>query len=406
MEMMLVLVKPRPSHLLLLGAVGIISIWGFIGYWGGMFDNFDAIVASGSLPDGRPMRMDYTRVKYIDSQLAPVIAFYEVLSNKLSLGPRLLFLDINFVVACTNIWVLVESRRRGARNLVLKWPGIFIFLWNCIGAALILPHYLYCLLQSKATRRDAAIPKHEAISLFITTFAMISFPLLLFAPVLLDYSSKDHHGFIALFHATPFLATLFFSAIAGIIQRLTPSDTGDGLNPSKQKQNHNVDEPWIVSSFVLVGTAAAIVHVLTMVVALRANSSDATIQRLFVPSFSSLRKANTLPSAWTSSYRGIVTGKASHAGTGLPAKYEEILEQFHLFTQFDWIVISLSCIVFSYLLLPDASASGTDTPREEKALLYLTLGSLLIGPGAAGSFALALRESKLREQVGSSIKAD
>ncbi|EEQ35340.1 uncharacterized protein MCYG_08159 [Microsporum canis CBS 113480] len=48
-EMILVLVKPKPSHLLLLGAVGIISIWGFIGYWGGMFDNFDAIVASSKV---------------------------------------------------------------------------------------------------------------------------------------------------------------------------------------------------------------------------------------------------------------------------------------------------------------------------------------------------------------------
>lgn len=85
-----------------------------------MFDNFDAIVASGRLPDGSIVRMSYTGVKALDHRITPVIAFYSVLSNGRSVGPRMLFFDINFVVACSNIWVLVESRRRGLTSSLLK----------------------------------------------------------------------------------------------------------------------------------------------------------------------------------------------------------------------------------------------------------------------------------------------
>lgn len=114
------MIRPAPYHLLALGIVGVSSIWGFIGYWGHMFDNFDTVVATGHLPDGRVMRMRYTGIDALDHQMIPVIAFYEVLSNAFSLGPRLLFFDINFVVVCTNIWVMVESRRNVVQSSVLK----------------------------------------------------------------------------------------------------------------------------------------------------------------------------------------------------------------------------------------------------------------------------------------------
>jgi hypothetical protein len=114
------MIRPAPQHLLILGVIGVSSIWGFVGYWGGMFDNFDAIVSSGFLPDGRTMRRKYTGLKPFDDRLTPVIAFYEMLSNGHSVGPRLLFFDIIYAVAATNVWVLIESRRSGVKNAMLK----------------------------------------------------------------------------------------------------------------------------------------------------------------------------------------------------------------------------------------------------------------------------------------------
>jgi hypothetical protein len=114
------MIRPAPYHLLVLGILSVSSIWGFVGYWGHMFDNFKTIVATGKLPDGRAMRMTYTGLDTFDRRIAPVIAFYEVLSNGLSTGPRLLFLDINFVVVCCNVWVIIESRRRGMQRAMLR----------------------------------------------------------------------------------------------------------------------------------------------------------------------------------------------------------------------------------------------------------------------------------------------
>ncbi|CAI7658445.1 unnamed protein product [Penicillium glandicola] len=383
------MIRPAPYHLLILGALGITSIWGLIGYGGKMFDNFDAIVASGHLPDGRIMRMTYTGIKALDRQMTPVIAFYEVLSNSQSAGPRALFFDINFVVACSNIWVLIESRRRGVTSYALKYKQL----------------------------RDPTIPKNEAMAIFAMTIATLLCPSLLFVPPLLQASDWSHHGYIALFHATPLLITFFFV----INSRFLESAAGHflaGLLFSSKKDTDPTRHPeksWLVASYVLAGTVAGAVHLFTVLAALKALNADATFIQVFVPTWKRLAAANTLPLSWTG-HGGNSTGTIGFAYPLGVDKSTEILEQFHLFSQFDWLVVSMSCVVFVHILLSMARGSkvgldlalsrikGGMSAMEKTDLILLLLGAMVLGPGAAGSFGLAVRESRLRQQFNRARK--
>ncbi|KAJ5233198.1 hypothetical protein N7468_006154 [Penicillium chermesinum] len=393
------MIRPAPYHLIVLGLLGVSSIWGFIGYWGHMFDNFGSIVATGHLPDGRVMRLSYTGVDVLDRQITPVIAFYEVLSNGLSLGPRLLFLDINFVIACTNVWVMIEARRRGVQSVMLKYPFVCMLLWNFIGAALIQPHYLYLIEQSyrRLPSQDPTIPRHEAIALFLTTIMAVSCPALLFAPAWLQANTWTHHGLIGLFHTTPILLAIAFFITSRILSSpslryLTQSPADADFNP-----RIHPDQPWVTRSYILAGTASATVHLFTMITALRTQNPDITLLRLFIPTKQRLAIANTLPLSWTEPKLNTTSTSLLTETNGKAAR---VLEQFHLFSQFDWIVVSLACIVFTHLLLSQArekkslreegmSHTGLMDDVDGRDLGLLLLGTVILGPGAAGSFALA-----------------
>lgn len=150
------------------------------------------------------------------------------------------------------------------------------------------------------------------------------------------------------------------------------------------------------------------VHLFTVITALKTRNPDASLSRLFIPTWKRLETANTLPLSWTGQGAdSSITLNVSTAATG--DKAAEVLEQFHLFSQFDWIVVSLACAVFTYLLLSRTrerkSAKGnSDTMLsrvsdvKKRDLILLLVGTIFLGPGAAGSFGLAAREAKLRQQ--------
>jgi hypothetical protein len=111
--------RSNPNQLLALGGLGAALLWG-VAFFNGTLDNMNTAIAKGQFPDGRPLRSDYTGISLIDGRVEYLVAFYEVLSNSTTLGPRLLFVNINFLIATTNVWVFVESRRRGVRNMALR----------------------------------------------------------------------------------------------------------------------------------------------------------------------------------------------------------------------------------------------------------------------------------------------
>lgn len=113
------IVRPSPSLFWLLSALGVWGLWG-LAYFNGMFDRLDTMMQTRTLPDGRPLRDTYSSNAFLDERLTLLSGFYDILTNALSSGPRLLFFDINLVVSCTNLWVLIESRRRGLGGWLLR----------------------------------------------------------------------------------------------------------------------------------------------------------------------------------------------------------------------------------------------------------------------------------------------
>ena len=103
----------------MLGALGAILLWG-VAFTNGTLDNMNAVILQGFFPDGRRLRSTYTGKAVLDARLTYLAAFYEVLSNDLSDGPRRLFVDLVVLLCCSGAWVFIESRRRGVRKLALR----------------------------------------------------------------------------------------------------------------------------------------------------------------------------------------------------------------------------------------------------------------------------------------------
>ncbi|GKU06436.1 hypothetical protein FLAG1_09236 [Fusarium langsethiae] len=359
------------SQLLYLSALGVWGLWGYA-YFNGMFTRLDTITRTLHFPDNRPLRDSYTGLGPLDKQLTLLSVFYDVLTNSLSSGPRLLFFDINYAVACTNLWTLIESRRRGVRSWFLKYPAWAMVLCNANGAAIVLPIYLYCVCRSKARLRDPVVPLHEAVALPIITVVMLLQPLLIFAPAWFGYSgSETHHALIALFQVAPVIVLGLYVGITSLLSYHFPATS---LSSKEYKK-------WISASLILAGSVASAVHIYTLTGALFTRDSDVSLTRLFVPT-----------GGFTDPIKTLVSNE------NLLAEYAALLENLHLFSQWDWIVVCLTSVVYAQLLLSRREGLKVNKPAvpyEAQEMIYLTIATVVLGPGGAGSFALAIREARI-----------
>nr|ART35000.1 hypothetical protein [Fusarium aywerte] len=366
------MIQTSRNQLLYLGALGVWGLWGHA-YFNGMFNRLDTMTRTLHFPDARPLPSSYTGLRPLDAQLTLLTGFYDVLTNSLSSGPRLLFFDINYALACANLWTLVESRRSGVHSWFLKYPAWTMVLCNANGAAIVLPIYLYFVCRSKARLRDPLVPLHEAVAMPIITVVMLLQPLLIFAPAWLDSSGSEvHHGCIALFQIAPVIVLGLYLGIASIISQQLQTTT----SPSKESKK------WIVASLVLAGTVSSAVHMYTVFGALVTRDSDTSLTRLFIPAWGFTDPIQTL----------VATGK------NVPSEYSALLENLHLFSQWDWIVVCLASVVFAHLLLSRRKGLKVDmsmSPHGAQEMTYLALATLVLGPGGAGSFALAICEERI-----------
>lgn len=109
-----------PSCLLVLGAVGLVLLWG-VSFSNGTVGALFLVRETGVFPDGRVLRTTYTGWNLVDQNLTILVAFFDLLTNeKAKPSSSLLFLDLCVLLATINTWVVIESRRRGARNIFLR----------------------------------------------------------------------------------------------------------------------------------------------------------------------------------------------------------------------------------------------------------------------------------------------
>lgn len=129
-------------------------------------------------------------------------------------------------------------------------PLLWIVAWNGFGAAVVLPLYCYCICLSGATKRDHTIPLNEARALIPTTIVGSFFPVLMFAPAILNWGTYHEHGYIAHY--------MWATAMGYIIVLVIASRPG--ATSKKDPQNPDVDSTYVSMSYMLAGAYAAAVH--------------------------------------------------------------------------------------------------------------------------------------------------
>jgi hypothetical protein len=107
------------NQLLPLAVLGGFLLWGVM-LFNGTLDALQLVQKTGTFPDGRALRIRYTGLDAIDSELRVLVAFYDVVTNKSAGASKWLLFDAAIVVRSINAWVLVESRRRGVRHPWLR----------------------------------------------------------------------------------------------------------------------------------------------------------------------------------------------------------------------------------------------------------------------------------------------
>ncbi|KAK8034604.1 hypothetical protein PG993_009599 [Apiospora rasikravindrae] len=363
-----------PRSLLVLSALGCLSLWG-VAWLNGTLDALFLAQETGQFPDGRALRKIYTGSPIVDESLVPVIAFFDVVTNAQAQAPRWLFFYVCGTIAAVDTWVLIESRRRGVRNFFLRHTVIFIFLWNAAGAAFITPIYLYMIAQSRHTQRDPTIPLNETRGFPPTLVANALFPLILFWPGWRGWDTYDHHGYLAFYTVTPLLMVVVLVIFSRQGTTMTSFET------PKDAAHPNEDMHWVAGSFYATGMLSALLHIFTVGTALSGGqTSGAAAQDL------SLRRL-IWPDPW----------KVTAAP---PGSYQALLEGCHLFTQFDVLIAGAAIVIFArHMLASSSSPLARERDRGRRDTLWIVLGAILLGPAAAGSFALSIREGRLREPI-------
>ncbi|KAL9583752.1 MAG: hypothetical protein Q9203_004943 [Teloschistes exilis] len=356
--------KVSPNSFLILSALGFVLLWGFA-ISTGTLSALNEVQASGFYPDGRPLRSIYTGFRPIDWALETLVAFFDAFNRPAAHGPRQLCIDIVVVLHCVNVWTVIDSRRRGVRT---EWMRHF-------GAAVVLPLYCYCICLSGATKRDHTIPLNEARAFVPMAIVGSTFSALIFVPAALNWGPHHEHGGIAHY--------MWVTAVGYLLVLVVASRPG--ATSKKDPKNPDVDWIFVTISYILAGTWSAAVHAYTLWRSFTSSDPDLSLSRLFIPS----------PSA-----------------AGQPTA-NLFVEGAHLFTQFDWHIVALTCMVFAYYQIeqgtkiqaPLTSLLGLAAEQETALVVgFIVVTTALLGPGAAASFGLAIREYGLRAATTKPIK--
>ena len=145
---------------------------------------------------------------------------------------------------------------------------------------------------------------------------------------------------------------------------------------AKDRADSDSERPFVYLALTFTGTCSAIAHVYSLTTSLLSQDPATAFSRVYIPS------------------PGRVDSSASN----------KLTEGGLLFLQYDFLVVSLTCILYAYLLLePQSKAlmSSFSAIHERSGLeklatmLLVVSATALLGPGAVVSFAFALREDSL-----------
>jgi len=240
-------------------------------------------------------------------------------------------------------------------------------MMNALGAAFILPIYCFRHLRNNSPKRDSGLNEPEAKALPITIAVSAAFPLILMLPPILGAPTESQQGWIALFQITP----LLFVAIQ-IVSSLAVNSL------ATSKEDDLAEKKYLKDSYIFAGIIAVLAHFSVLGISLLSNSDSISFGSVFLSWYTHVDQST--PS-------GLVMGA-------------------HLFTQFDFFVIQMTCAVYAYALLEPLIKKEQHIRLYNQpsifrapavARLVITGSALILGPAATVSFAFAIREDSMRK---------
>jgi hypothetical protein len=240
-------------------------------------------------------------------------------------------------------------------------------MMNALGAAFILPIYCFRHLRNNSSKRDSGLNEPEAKALPITIAISAAFPLILMLPPILSVPTESQQGWIALFQVTP----LLFAAVQ-IISSLAVNSLG------RSKEDNVAEKKYLKGSYIFAGIIAVTAHLSVLGISLFSNDDSVSFGSVFLPWYTHVDQSTP---------RGLVMGA-------------------HLFTQFDFLVIQITCAIYAYALLEplmkkEQHVKLYNQPSVLRAPavtgLLIAASAFILGPAATVSFAFAIREDSVRK---------
>ncbi|EED18129.1 conserved hypothetical protein [Talaromyces stipitatus ATCC 10500] len=375
------------SIFIALSAISIPLLW-FPMLLNGTLDDISEAIENNVLPDGTPLKTKYSGVSFFDNILSILVAFFYALANGSYLGARLMLADLGATLHVALGWMVVESIRNGKKPWYLSLPGLLGVLWNVAGAGIVLP--LYCLIHIQTPMNDYKISVSHSISLIPAMLvSSIPFCLMIIPPKDGNYSADQHQNTIAVFQFAPLIwmaGQYTFSFLLSPFSKLAKL----GLqNRSRTEISHarpRRSEIYIQAAQLFFAIYSALVHLLCVSISFFSSDPSVTILRVFIPNPIGVNRESP----------------------------QRLTQAAILFLQYDWLVICLTAVLYSYLLLEPEILSTSKQARwkSTKSLLVrlltflpisnslssiigLVAFTILLGPSTVVSLALWQCEGRL-----------
>lgn len=240
-------------------------------------------------------------------------------------------------------------------NISAISPAVWGILWNSVGMAVILP--IYCVV-----RWATPYPKGSGLSigdahglLFSATVSFVPSVLMTLPPIV-TWSRKQQQAIIVLFQFTPILFSVTQQMSAAFINQFQYRLE---MNPGSRRATRR--------TYIVAAVTAGLGHFYVFLRALLSGSPAATLAAVFIPKLGALSK--------------------------FPA--DQLTAGAHLFTQYDYLITSLTCFFYIYWRLQqelDSEAALSRAYAKSTLLIGVALATIMLGPGATLMFALWARE--------------
>ncbi|KAI0110742.1 hypothetical protein GGR51DRAFT_75050 [Nemania sp. FL0031] len=334
----------------------LLSVLGFIAQWGAMATNgtlLGLLVTAweGRFPDGGYMRTTWSGFWPLDYILGLLVAFFYPLLNVTDLdspAPTLLLTDLLLSLTVFNFMAIIQGQRSNGKGC-LRYPALWQLAWQFFGAATVMPIYIHCYMQTRASN-SLSLQTDQAHKLPFMAFWAVLTNLPLLLPGIMSASPFIIQLSIVVWFFLPLTTGLIQNHISTLFTFYRPN-----------KANNSV-----AVGYGIVGSVSATVHVLVALWARR--SPEVSWTRMYWPSYSAVQPGPNV-----------------------------ILQGATLFCQYGHMSLRCSMTTLTMYTIGRhifATETSLETKRAGRRIVLFITIMVFLGPGAAAAWLLYVLETE------------